>query len=616
MRNFCQTKISRGENSLNFRCPGPSFFHHDACVPNLDLRETEKGVRKDVRVCPRASLPQASLQQALSNGEAAMKKFHPVVGSRSALLNPEDQATADALQVLLHETLQKSSRRIVELFRAWDDDSSGKIDEDEFWRGVRALGFDVSREACSAYFQLLDSDLSGSIEYSEIAELMNASKGRVQTRRNLEKMAKHQADHSRMAKPTAKAMNRSYISARVSVVPEFVKLEPRYDISVQEQLHGLLKQHSVKLIDLFRQWDHDGNGGISFDEFREGFAALGYLAPTGELKAVFKSIDADHDNFVEFEEFKVALSLKGAQEATRLRGLEHADLSGSRPSAQLLGSFLAHHKKRLVQMFHEWDTDRNGALDKSELRKAIVALGWPASAASCNADLDEVYSRLDHDGDGTVTFAELQRGLNALGSNPGRPGAVSASGASKTSPAAEKQKKLRWENGVLVEKGSSRPTVSTAAVLEKGTKPPGASAFGAGMAGMAKDATPAVQEAETEPRRPPPLPPPAPPAPPALAQVCAAWLEEERLVEARRAFLMQKLSAEGYGVQSSLRRSQSPPPKAPSSAPVERSASFGRIRYPTARAVAGEPLVHRSTSFGRAPARFRGGSRHRGPAVL
>ena len=552
------------------------------------------------------------MQQALSS-EASMKRFHrldPVVGSGSAHWNPEDQATADALQVLLHDTLQKSSRRIVELFRAWDDDRSGKIDEDEFWRGVRTLGFDVSREACSAYFQLLDSDHSGSIEYSEIAELMNASKGRVQTRRNLEKMAKHQADHSRMAKPTAKAMNRSYVSARVSVVPEFVKLEPRDDISVQEQLHGLLKQHSVRLIDLFRQWDPDGNGGISFDEFREGFAALGYLAPTRELKAVFKSMDANHDNFVEFEEFKVALSLKGAQEATRLRGLEHSDLSGSRPSAQLLGSFLAHHKKRLVQMFHEWDTDRNGALDKSELRKAIVALGWPASAASCNADLDEVYSRLDHDGDGTITFVELQRGLNALGSNPGRP-----SGASKISPSADKQRKLRWENGVLVDKGSNRPTVSTAAALEKGTKPPGASAFGAGMAGMAKDVTPAVQEAETEPRRPPPLPPPAPPAVPALAQVCAAWLEEERLVEARRAFLMQKLSAEGYGVQLSLRRSQSPPQKTPSSAPVERSASFGRIRYPTARAVAGEPLVHRSTSFGRAPPRFRGDSRHR-PAVL
>jgi Ca2+-binding EF-hand superfamily protein len=439
---------------------------------------------------------------------------------------------------------------------------------------------------------------------------MNASKGRVQTRRNLEKMAKHQADHSRMAKPAAKAMNRNYLSARVSVVPEFVKLEPRDDIAVQEQLLGLLKEHSVKLIDLFRQWDHDGNGGISFDEFREGFAALGSLAPARELKAVFKSMDTDNDNFVEFEEFKVALSLKGAQEATRLRGLEHSDLSGSRPSAQLLGSFLAHHKKRLVQMFHEWDTDRNGALDKSELRKAIVALGWPASAASCNADLDEVYSRLDHDGDGTITFVELQRGLNALGSNPGRP-----SGASKISPTADKQRKLRWENGVLVDKGSNRPTVSTVAALEKGTKPPGASAFGAGMAGMAKDVTPAVQEAETEPRRPPPLPPPAPPAVPALAQVCAAWLEEERLVEARRAFLMQKLSAEGYGVQFSLRRSQSPPQKTPSSAPVERSASFGRIRYPTARAVAGEPLVHRSTSFGRAPPRFRGDSRHR-PAVL
>ena len=54
-----------------------------------------------------------------------------------------------------------------------------------------------------------------------------------------------------------------------------------------------LWQHSVKLIDLFREWDEDGNGALDKKEVRRAVAALGYEAPRSEVDALFDSIDVD-----------------------------------------------------------------------------------------------------------------------------------------------------------------------------------------------------------------------------------------------------------------------------------------------------------------------------------
>ena len=60
---------------------------------------------------------------------------------------------------------------------------------------------------------------------------------------------------------------------------------------MQEQLSISCKSTSVKLIDLFREWDDDGNGALDKKEMRAAMAALGYDAPRKEVDAFFDSID-------------------------------------------------------------------------------------------------------------------------------------------------------------------------------------------------------------------------------------------------------------------------------------------------------------------------------------
>jgi len=231
----------------------------------------------------------------------------------------------------LRDALMRSSSRVVDLFRAWDEDGNGTIDKKEFGKAVRSLGFDVDRSDTDAVFDSLDDDNSGLLEYKELNEMLRKGVGAVGTKANLKRMAGKQKDTSRMAKVTAKNINQNYVTQRAAVLPEMVKLDTASGISIQEQLHGILKEHQVRLIDLFREWDDDGNGALDKKELRQAIAALGYDAPRKEIDKFFETIDDDGNGWIEFAELKMALNEKNAKEATRelARNKMKADAAGS-----------------------------------------------------------------------------------------------------------------------------------------------------------------------------------------------------------------------------------------------------------------------------------------------
>ena len=138
------------------------------------------------------------------------------------------------------------------------------------------------------------------------------------TKANLKRMAGKQKDTSRGAKLTAKSVNVNYVTQRTAALPPAVKLTYRdAEKSLPEQLKDILSEYSVRLIDLFREWDDDGNGALDKKEVRRAVAALGYEAPRSEVDALFDSIDVDKGGMIEFEEFKKALSKKGVDAAKK-----------------------------------------------------------------------------------------------------------------------------------------------------------------------------------------------------------------------------------------------------------------------------------------------------------
>ena len=54
-----------------------------------------------------------------------------------------------------------------------------------------------------------------------------------------------------------------------SVLLRNLDIDETSDLSYQDQVRDALSKNAVRVIDLFREWDEDGNGTVSKKEFRK-----------------------------------------------------------------------------------------------------------------------------------------------------------------------------------------------------------------------------------------------------------------------------------------------------------------------------------------------------------
>ncbi len=182
----------------------------------------------------------------------------------------------------LRDSLHRSQSRVMDVFRMWDDDGSGQITKAEFSRAIGALGFPCSAEDINACFDELDADGSGLLTYKELNKQLR------QTKPGADGDAKH-------------GLRRK--GGRVQVLPPSISIEPKEGETVQQQLRAVLDKTHVRLVDLFRAWDEDGNGVVSKEEFRKAFATLGYFAPREEIDGLFThTFDVDGSGYIDFQE--------------------------------------------------------------------------------------------------------------------------------------------------------------------------------------------------------------------------------------------------------------------------------------------------------------------------
>jgi Ca2+-binding EF-hand superfamily protein/tetratricopeptide (TPR) repeat protein len=215
--------------------------------------------------------------------------------------NNNDRVDLDEfIRFSLRDALHRSSSRVIDLFREWDEDDGGTISQKEFTQAITALGFDAPPQEIAAVFRQLDVDKSGSIEYKELNKMLRSGAGS-----NLDPALRPGAMGEIKAKGENKhALRRGQMSGKKgAVLPNSVKLEAVSDgKSVVEQLREILNKNAVRVIDLFRSWDEDGNGRINGKEFRKAISALGYTAPRKDVDELFDLFDVDKGGEVDYNE--------------------------------------------------------------------------------------------------------------------------------------------------------------------------------------------------------------------------------------------------------------------------------------------------------------------------
>jgi len=81
---------------------------------------------------------------------------------------------------------------------------------------------------------------------------------------------------------------------------------------ISQQLGTALRQNSTRVMDLFRQWDADGDGEVSRAEFHKAMPALGLDVPKEAVDELFSEWDKDGGGSINYQELRKILQARPA----------------------------------------------------------------------------------------------------------------------------------------------------------------------------------------------------------------------------------------------------------------------------------------------------------------
>jgi Ca2+-binding EF-hand superfamily protein len=303
----------------------------------------------------------------------------------------------------LRKLVASSWSRVRDVFATWDENGDGRISKPEWIRVLSGLRLSVSRDEASAFFDELDVDGSGSLEYNELhkalrrqdieleAALRTGAQGEITTAsQNVHALRKGGPQTTR-----SRILTLDAATAPIALAD---------GATIVDQLRNALVGSWARVSDLFQEWDESGDGVVDRREFYRALALLGLVSVSGrgasraDVDALFDTWDKDASGGITFSELRKLLHRGATVEvdailragalgpiqvgatnryALRKDGpgkkgsnvLSGAQLDGSADDVVAeLHSALSANMVRVIDLFREWDDDGDGSIDREEAR--------------------------------------------------------------------------------------------------------------------------------------------------------------------------------------------------------------------------------------------------------
>lgn len=200
------------------------------------------------------------------------------------------------------------------------------------------------------------------------------------------------------------------------VAPPTPEAAPEPEPEALVVLKQRVAQNMVRVSELFRKWDRDGDGAVSKEEMRHALCALSIPFDAESLDMLFRSIDTDGTGTLDFEELRHALRrqmpLQPPSDKVLLQMPKRTEphpggTDAERRAVAALKKALQPALGKVASLVREWDVDGDGQITKNELKRALAAQCIPVDEAALRA----LFRQLDQDGSGAIEFHEINRAI-------------------------------------------------------------------------------------------------------------------------------------------------------------------------------------------------------------
>lgn len=184
------------------------------------------------------------------------------------------------------------------------------------------------------------------------------------------------------------------VKARSGPLGNFDLDESRDALPISEQIINALSSNAGKVLDLFRSWDENGDGVITRLEFRKAMRLLGLDVPLRAIDNIFAGWDKDGGGEISLPELTKIL---GAARTT------------SKNIEKLSTALRKGVYDKVADFFKRMDENSDGEVNQAEFCKAIKEI--EVFRSTPREQIEAIFDTLDRDGDGTVSFEELNKVL-------------------------------------------------------------------------------------------------------------------------------------------------------------------------------------------------------------
>lgn len=294
--------------------------------------------------------------------------------------------------------------------KGWIEDSFAKVtkfvtvNEAEFVRVIRAYK-ERQRQAYWEAFQNCDADRSGTVEASELVDLLSSC-GIVPMDHVLEEVIT-EVDNDRTG-------NLEF--SEFEVVMEILRAR-----------EGFTKHEHGQFVSLFKRHDRDNSGEIDARELIGILSYLGFAFQPERVEQIVKQVDFDGSGKLnEYEFLSCVRQIRESEVRTIMDAIDQVDEANN---GVIHGTALRHVMTvlgyQVPDMDAVWESakdagiDVSGELDLSKLWRILVVFrareGFSAAEAS---DVEEAFKRYDKQSEGEISTLEAGKVLRWLGYTP------------------------------------------------------------------------------------------------------------------------------------------------------------------------------------------------------